>query len=72
MSAINQNQHAENTEPVTSFTERNNRTNETPRGVAGPSHNTAAQTALPAGQWLRVVMGFEAPFGHDGLPTVWG
>jgi len=28
--------------------------------------------ALPAGQWLRAVLGFEAPFGHDGLPTVWG
>lgn len=28
--------------------------------------------ALPAGQWLRAVLGFDAPFGHDGLPTVWG
>lgn len=27
---------------------------------------------LPAAQWLRAVTGFEAPFGHDGLPTVWG
>jgi len=31
-----------------------------------------AQRVLPAGQWLRVVMGFEAPFGFDGMPTVWG
>jgi hypothetical protein len=28
--------------------------------------------ALAPGQWMRVVMGFEAPFGHDGMPTVWG
>ena len=27
---------------------------------------------LAAGDWLRAVMGFRAPFGHDGLPTVWG
>lgn len=27
---------------------------------------------LPAAQWLRAVMGFEAAFGRDGLPTVWG
>ena len=27
---------------------------------------------LAAGEWLRAVMGFEAPFGRDGLPTVWG
>ena len=27
---------------------------------------------LAAGDWLRAVMGFSAPFGHDGMPTVWG
>ena len=27
---------------------------------------------LAAGQWLRVMTGFSAPFGHDGMPTVWG
>lgn len=27
---------------------------------------------LSAGQWLRAVVGVEAPFGHDGMPTVWG
>ena len=27
---------------------------------------------LDAGQWARQVAGLKAPFGHDGLPTVWG
>ena len=27
---------------------------------------------LAAGDWLRAVAGFSAPFGHDGMPTVWG
>ena len=27
--------------------------------------------SLPAGEWLRKVLGIETPFGHDGLPTVW-
>jgi hypothetical protein len=31
-----------------------------------------ARQALSPGQWMRAVLGFEAPFGHDGLPTVWG
>jgi len=22
--------------------------------------------------WLRAMTDFDAPFGHDGLPTVWG
>jgi hypothetical protein len=33
------------------------------------SHN---RKSLPAGEWLRKVLGIDAPFGHDGLPTVWG
>jgi hypothetical protein len=32
----------------------------------------ASQRVLSPGQWMRTVLGFEAPFGHDGLPTVWG
>jgi hypothetical protein len=30
------------------------------------------QRRISAADWLRVVGGFKAPFGHDGLPTVWG
>jgi hypothetical protein len=26
---------------------------------------------LDAGQWLRLMTGFEAPFGFDRMPTVW-
>jgi hypothetical protein len=33
------------------------------------SHN---RKSLSAGEWLRKVLGIDAPFGHDGLPTVWG
>ena len=33
------------------------------------SHGTRR---LAAGDWLRAVAGFSAPFGHDGMPTVWG
>ncbi len=37
------------------------------------ARHTAAQTRrVSAGQWMREVTGFNAPFGHDGLPTVWG
>jgi hypothetical protein len=37
------------------------------------AQHPAAQTRLvSAGQWMREVTGFNAPFGHDGLPTVWG
>jgi hypothetical protein len=39
-------------------------------------NNESPQPATPrlvsAGQWMREVTGFKAPFGHDGLPTVWG
>ena len=31
-----------------------------------------SRKSLPAGEWLRKVLGIDAPFGHDGLPTVWG
>ena len=35
-------------------------------------HDAAQQPeVLAAGLWLRVVLGFEAPFGFDGMPTVW-
>ena len=30
------------------------------------------RATLDAGQWARQVAGLKAPFGHDGLPTVWG
>jgi len=33
---------------------------------------TGSQRVLGAGEWLRAVTGFQAPFGHDGMPTVWG
>ena len=31
-----------------------------------------SQTVLGAGEWLRAVSDFRAPFGFDRLPTVWG
>ena len=42
--------------------------------VAQPEKNPASEAVqvLPPGQWMRKVLGFEAPFGHDNLPTVWG
>ncbi|MEO6908652.1 MAG: hypothetical protein ABI210_12260 [Abditibacteriaceae bacterium] len=27
---------------------------------------------LAPSMWLRAMTDFDAPFGHDGLPTVWG
>lgn len=30
------------------------------------------QRRLAAGEWLRAMTDFAAPFGHDGMPTVWG
>jgi hypothetical protein len=32
----------------------------------------AKRRVLPAGQWLRVVLGSNTPFGQDGMPTVLG
>jgi hypothetical protein len=72
MSANRKNFRTEHTESNTSFTERNTRTNETARKDGSQKQIAQDQGALPAGQWLRVVLGFDAPFGHDGLPTVWG
>jgi hypothetical protein len=44
-----------------------------PQAAASPAHEgNASQHLMPAGQWMREVMGLRAPFGHDGLPTVWG
>lgn len=39
-----------------------------------PKTNTAQTKPerLAPAMWLRVVAGFDKPFGHDGLPTVWG
>jgi hypothetical protein len=34
--------------------------------------NGAAPRVISAGEWLRLMTGFQAPFGHDGMPTVWG
>jgi hypothetical protein len=31
-----------------------------------------APKVLGAGEWLRAVSDFRAPFGFDRLPTVWG
>lgn len=42
--------------------------NQTPKPNAAP---TKPERLAPA-TWLRVVAGFDKPFGHDGLPTVWG
>jgi len=40
---------------------------------AGVQHEKGGEAPrLAAGDWLRAVMGFQAPFGRDGLPTVWG
>jgi len=30
------------------------------------------RAVLDAGQWARRFAGVKAPFGRDGLPTVWG
>jgi len=36
------------------------------------ARNVQAPRVLGAGEWLRAVTGFQAPFGKDGMPTVWG
>ncbi len=41
-------------------------------GVQAEASQNAEPRRLAAGQWLRVMTGFSAPFGHDGMPTVWG
>ena len=75
MSSHIENNHVKNNHVHTEFNasaeKQNNRaTHSKSQGdAAGQNQNTHA---LPAGQWLRAVLGFEAPFGHDGLPTVWG
>jgi hypothetical protein len=43
------------------------RSNQNENWDGAPSENL-----LSAGEWARRVLGFDAPFGHDGLPTVWG
>jgi hypothetical protein len=47
---------------------------ESPVALSQEASNSLSTSArrVSAGQWLREVTGFEAPFGHDGLPTVWG
>jgi hypothetical protein len=40
--------------------------------TAATSDSASQPPVLPAGLWLRAVLGFEAPFGFDGMPTVWG
>lgn len=40
--------------------------------MLAPTSPINTSRPLAAGDWLRVVAGFRAPFGHDGLPTVWG
>lgn len=37
--------------------------------------NTRPETKAPVitpAQWARLVLGNQKPFGHDGMPTVWG
>ncbi|HEX8236225.1 MAG TPA: hypothetical protein VF600_09740 [Abditibacteriaceae bacterium] len=50
--------------------------NEAVSSVSHARSSNSLQPATPrlvsAGQWMREVTGFKAPFGHDGLPTVWG
>jgi hypothetical protein len=41
-------------------------------GNSNSHHSPAPSRLISAGQWMREVTGFTAPFGHDGLPTVWG
>jgi hypothetical protein len=36
-----------------------------------PSRKSTDGPILDAGEWLRAMTGFDAPFGHDGMPTVW-
>lgn len=40
--------------------------------TAEPRNGDQPSQLLSAGQWVRAVTGLQAPFGHDGLPTVWG
>jgi len=40
--------------------------------IAQAVRQNETRCVLPAGEWLRRMTGFQAPFGHDGLPTVWG
>lgn len=37
-----------------------------------PSALRKQPAAVSPGQRLRQLLGINAPFGHDGLPTVWG
>jgi hypothetical protein len=43
---------------------------------ASPSEKETSQASpvikLAPSMWLRAMTDFDAPFGHDGLPTVWG
>ena len=39
---------------------------------SGHANSTHKARVLSAGQWTREVLGVKAPFGHDGMPTVWG
>jgi len=40
---------------------------------ATPKENaSAAPQPVSAGEWLRLMTNFSAPFGHDRMPTVWG
>ena len=67
--------------PQSSFSVSSSHLPATPAPIKAPSATDStvsiSQTShvapvLPAGLWLRAVLGFEAPFGFDRMPTVWG
>jgi hypothetical protein len=42
------------------------------RGTANTSSSSPNKKVLSPGEWARVVLGVEAPFGFDRQPTVLG
>ncbi len=59
----------ENKNPKTRQAEKQNKRTD---AAQVQTRETPVRRVLGAGEWLRAVTGFEAPFGHDGNPTVWG